>query len=139
MNKVMWLLDRASHLTPGEFHDRWLIRHAQDIISDQVPHLKRCIVDVRVADVDDMAGTPDRAPESDGMQGHGLKPRPTTAPSMAAPSARCGRKRRPIPKHFNALSCANPNSGFSLHFRKGTNHAVQRTIGDGDRGGLWPW
>ena len=80
MNKVMWLLDRASYLTPGEFHDWWLIRHTQDIISDQAPHRERYIVDVRVADVDDMAGTPDYAPEWDGMQGHGVKPQPTTAP-----------------------------------------------------------
>lgn len=99
MIKVMWLLKRAPHLTLDEFRDWWLTRHAPDIAADQSPYLKRYIVDVRVADVDGLAGKPDQEPEWDGIAEqwfeteadynavYGRAVRPTRADTLAHTSA----------------------------------------------------
>lgn len=67
MIKVMWFLKRAPHLTLEEFEHWWLTSHAPDIISDQIPYLKRYIVDIRMGDDSGLAGKPDAEPEWDGI------------------------------------------------------------------------
>lgn len=99
MIKVMWLLKRSPHLTLDEFRDWWLTRHAPDIIADQAPYLKRYVVDVRLAEVDGLAGKPDQDPEWDGIAEqwfateadynavYGQVDRPTRADTLANTSA----------------------------------------------------
>lgn len=56
MVKVMWFLKRAEHLSLAEFRRWWIERHAPDIIADQIPHLKRYKIDVRIDDDAPFAG-----------------------------------------------------------------------------------
>jgi hypothetical protein len=99
MIKVMWLLKRAPHLTQAEFADWWLNRHAPDIIRDQLPHLKRYVIDVRREDVEGLAGKPAGEPEWDGIAEqwfeteaaynavYGRADRPTRADTLAHTSS----------------------------------------------------
>jgi hypothetical protein len=50
MIKVMWLVKRADHLSLEEFERWWTETHAPDIRDEQVPHLVRYIVNVRMED-----------------------------------------------------------------------------------------
>lgn len=67
MIKVMWFLKRAEHLTLEEFGDWWLNRHAFDISADQRPHLKKYLIDLRVADDSALAGRPPGESRWDGI------------------------------------------------------------------------
>ena len=67
MIKVMWFLKRADHLTLEEFRKWWLEEHAKDIVADQIPYLKRYIVDVRVEDDSAFAGKPGETFPWDGI------------------------------------------------------------------------
>lgn len=67
MIKVMWFLKRAEHLTLEEFGDWWLNRHAFDISADQRPHLKKYLIDLRVADDSGYAGRPPGEAKWDGI------------------------------------------------------------------------
>ncbi len=113
----MWLLKRAPHLTLDEFRNWWLTRHAPDIITDQTPYLKRYIVDIRVADVDGLAGKPDQETEWDGIAEqwfeteadynavYGRAQRPTRADTMANTSA---FQRLVVREYEQQLLPANP-------------------------------
>ena len=67
MIKVMWFLKRAPHLSLEEFGHWWRNVHAPDIIADQSPHLKRYVIDLRVADDSRLAGKPATEPDWDGI------------------------------------------------------------------------
>lgn len=117
MIKVMWLLKRAPHLTLDQFRDWWLNQHAPDIMADQTPYLKRYVVDVRVADVEGLAGKPDAEPEWDGVAEqwfdteadynavYGRAVRPTRADTLAHTSA---FQRLVVQEHEQRLPPVSP-------------------------------
>lgn len=99
MIKVMWFLKRAEHLTLEEFGEWWLNRHAPDICADQAPHLKKYLVDLRVANDSALAGKPAGESRWDGIAEqffdsvedynavYGRTDRPTRADTLAHTSA----------------------------------------------------
>lgn len=99
MIKVMWFLKRAPHLTLEEFGHWWLNVHAADIAADQAPHLRKYVVDLRVADDGAFLGKPAAEPEWDGIAEqffdsveaynavYGRTDRPTRADTLAHTSA----------------------------------------------------
>ena len=120
----MWLLKRAPHLTPDEFRDWWLTRHAPDIAADQSPYLKRHVVDVRVADVDGLAGRPDQEPEWDGIAEQWFE----TEADYNAVYGRAVRPTRADTLVIHPLSsvwwCGNTNSGCRRTGQRGISDAL---------------
>ena len=58
MIKVMWFLKKADHLSLEEFKHWWLNTHVFDICADQKPHVKKYVVDIRIADDSAFDGRP---------------------------------------------------------------------------------